>query len=972
MARSIPKVRDDSLYAPTLEGSSTSVITLGSAEWYTWLERSRSFRFETPHSAFTARREQRPGGWYWYAYRRRHGKLHIAYLGKPEELTIERLNAVASVLEGAKDGSEEARPGSQQATVNVSVQANHTTIIPFPPALSVADALTQPEPVLRGNLPIQLTSLVGLEPATATATALLRRAEVRLLSLIGTGGVGKTRLAIEVARELLEDFTDGIYFVALTPLPNPNLVLPTIAHTLSLKESGSEPVIDRLHQYLRHKHLLLVLDNFEHLMPAAPVVGELLTTCPKLKLLVTSREVLHLRAEQQFSVPPLELPDRKHVANVESLVQYPALDLFIQRARTVKHDFQLDTTNTQALAEICMHLDGLPLAIELAAARIKFLSPQALLARLDRRLHVLTGGARDLPLRQQTLRNTINWSYELLPAGEQQLFRRLSVFVGGCTLEAIEAVCAAFDDEVDHVLEAVASLIDKSLVQQTEQERAESRLVMLETIREYGLERLEASGEAEAMRRQHATYFLQVALESLPKMNSAEQAPWFKRLEADHDNMRTALRFTLESQEVQMGLRLAGVLASGFWISCNYESEGRRWIAQVLEQPGAEARTLARAQALRGLGLLIHVQGDCPEAQRVLEESVSIGREIGAAATFDLAGALHILAYVALLQGNPAYARELAEESLRLFQELGVAWGAGLALHHLGRAMLELGDLGAARSFLEESAHQFRIAGDSNLLRLAMNALGLVALHQEDYAAAQATFEEVLALPVARGETGYKKFTADALAYLGTVALRRGEYHRSLSYYQQSLVLNQEQAYQEGLIEDLAGLAEMASLLGQPERAARLLGAIEALREATGIRLSPLRQVEYERTLEGIRAQGDEAAFAAAWQEGRATPLEHLVAQAVEMNDASPTEPKPGEVCQEARSDRPASSSQKLTARQVEVLRLLAQGLTSAQIAEQLVIGLVTVNSHVRSIYSKLGVTSRATATRYALEQNLL
>jgi ATP/maltotriose-dependent transcriptional regulator MalT len=525
---------------------------------------------------------------------------------------------------------------------------------------------------------------------------------------------------------------------------------------------------------------------------------------------------------------------------------------------------------------------------------------------------------------------------------------------------------------VDHVLEAVASLIDKSLVQQTEQERAESRLVMLETIRGYGLERLEASGEAEAMRRQHATYFLQVALESLPKMNSAEQAPWFKRLEADHDNMRTALRFTLESQEVQMGLRLAGVLASGFWISCNYESEGRRWIAQVLEQPGAEARSLERAQALRGLGLLIHVQGDCPEAQRVLEESVSIGREIGAAATFDLAGALHILAYVALLQGNPAYARELAEESLRLFQELGVAWGAGLALHHLGRAMLELGDLGAARSFLEESTHQFRIAGDSNLLRLAMNALGLVALHQEDYAAAQATFEEVLALPVARGETGYKKFTADALAYLGTVALRRGEYHRSLSYYQQSLVLNHEQGYQEGLIEDLAGLAEMASLLGQPERAARLLGAIKALREATGIRLSPLRQVEYERTLEGIRAQGDEAAFAAAWQEGRATPLEHLVAQAVEMNDASPTEPKPGEVCQEARSDRPASSSQKLTARQVEVLRLLAQGLTSAQIAEQLVIGLVTVNSHVRSIYNKLGVTSRATATRYALEQNLL
>jgi predicted ATPase/DNA-binding CsgD family transcriptional regulator len=807
----------------------------------------------------------------------------------------------------------------------------------------------------------------------AAVCTLLRRKEIRLVTLTGTAGVGKTRLALEVAERLAYDFADGISQVSLASLSDPAFVMATIAHSIGVTRRGSQPILERLKTSLRVKQRLLLLDNFEHVITEAPLLVELLEACPGLKLLVTSREVLRLRAEHQCSVPPLVLPEDSDPPDDSSLAHVPAVNLFLQRAQAIQSDFHLTKGNAASIAQICIQLDGLPLAIELAAARIKVLAPEALLERLDRRLHILTGGARDLPLRQQTLRNTLSWSYELLPAGEQQLFRRLAVFVGGCELSAIEAVCAAFDNAVDHVLEAVTSLIDKSLLQQTEQERAASRLVMLETIREYGLERLEASGETEAVRRQHASFFLQVALESLPKMNSAEQATWFKRLEADHDNMRAALRFTLESQEVQMGLRLTGVLASGFWISCNYESEGRRWIAQMLEQPGAEARTLARAQALRGLGLLIHVQGDCLEAQRVLEESVSIGREIGAAAKLDLAGALHTLAYVALLQGNPAYARELAEESLRLFLELGVAWGVGLALHHLGRARLELGDPGVAYTLLEESAHQFRVAGDSNLLRLAMNALGLVALFQGDYVAAQTTFEEVLALPIAQGETGYKKFTADALAHLGTVALRRGEYHRSLSYYQQSLVLNQEQGYQEGLIEDLAGLAEMAGLLGQPERTARLLGAVEALREATGIRLSPLRQAEYERTLEVIRAQGDEAAFAAAWQEGHATPLEHLVAQAVEMNEASPTEPKPGEASQEeALSHRPARSSHELTAREVEVLSLLAQGLTSAQIAQQLVIGLVTVNSHVRSIYSKLGVTSRATATRYALEQNLL
>ena len=727
MVRRLPFVADQCLH---VSQELSDPILVDSEAWYSWLaaEQHQSFAFICQLGSFTVRRERRRQQWYWYLYHKQEGKLRKAYLGKTEEMSLERLNAVTAkmVVQGDLHADAHAR-------VLAPGRAAEGSNDPLATALHLNASFPGSGHVPAHPLPGHLTPLIGREQEVAAVCTLLRRKEIRLVTLTGTAGVGKTRLALEVAGRMVHDFADGIYLVSLASLSDPAFVIATIARSIGVTRRGSQPILDRLKTSLREKQRLLLLDNFEHVITEAPLLIELLEACPGLKLLVTSREVLRLRAEHQCFVPPLTLPDDSDLADNLSLTHVPAVHLFLQRAQAIQSDFHLTTGNATSIAQICIRLDGLPLAIELAAARIKVLAPQALLERLDRRLHVLTGGARDLPLRQQTLRNTISWSYELLPAGEQQLFRRLSVFVGGCSLEAIEAVCAAFDDEVDHVLEAVASLIDKSLVQQTEQESTESRLVMLETIREYGLERLEASGEAEVMRRQHATYFLQVALESLPKMNSAEQATWFKRLEADHDNMRAVLRFTLESQEVQMGLRLAGVLASGFWISCNYESEGRSWIAQVLEQPGAEARTLARAQALRGLGLLIHVQGDCPDAQRVLEESVSIGREIGAAAKLDLAGALHTLAYVALLQGNPAYARELAEESLRLFQELGVAWGVGLALHHLGRAMLELGDPGSARSFLEESSQQFRVAGDSNLLRLAMNALGLVALHQEDY-----------------------------------------------------------------------------------------------------------------------------------------------------------------------------------------------------------------------------------------------
>src|SRR5207237_170024 len=385
------------------------------------------------------------------------------------------------------------------------------------------------------NLPAQLTPLIGRAQEVAAACTLLRRPEVRLATLTGTGGIGKTRLALQVATDLLADFADGICFVSLAAVSDPDLVVATIAQTLGLKDSGGQPPLELLKTSLLEKCLLFLLDNFEQVAAAAPQLSELLGACPHLKLLVTSRAVLHLRGEHEFPVPPLALPDLTQLPESETLAQVAAVALFLQRAWATKPDLQLTAPTARAIAEICVQLDGLPLAIELAAARSKLLPPQALLARLGQRLAVLTSGAQDAPARQQTLRNTIAWSYNLLNAKAQQLFRRLSVFVGGCTLQAVETLCTSLEDGsgAEWILDGVASLLDKSLLQQTEQEGEEPRLLLLETIREYGLEALEASGEAEATRQVHAAYYLRLAQEAEPALVGPQQTRWLERLEQE-------------------------------------------------------------------------------------------------------------------------------------------------------------------------------------------------------------------------------------------------------------------------------------------------------------------------------------------------------------------------------------------------------------------------------------------------------
>ena len=474
----------------------------------------------------------------------------------------------------------------------------------------------------RNNLPLQPTPLVGREEEVAEVRDLLRGEATRLLTLTGPGGIGKTRLALQAAADLLDDFPDGTFFAPLATLTEAELFLPAVAETLGVRETGEQPLDESLKDYLSERQLLLMLDNFEQVLGAAPAVTELFAGAPGLKVLATSRAPLGLYGEHEFPVPPLSMPDLKRPPPLERLTQYEAVRLFVERARALKPDFEVNNESAPAVAEICVRLDGLPLAIELAAARIKMLPPKAMLQRLGNRLKLLTGGARDLPERQRTLRATIEWSHALLDEGEQLLFRRLAVFSGGRTLEAIEAICDAEGDLPVDTFEGVSSLLDKSLLGQEEGPGGEPRFVMLETVHEFAREKLQGSGEAEQIKRAHAQYFLTLAEEAHPELLGANQLQWLEKLEAEHDNMRAALSWALERKEAEVALRLGGALF-WFWSVRGYYSEGRRWLeeGQAMEGRGSPE---SRAMALAGAGALASQQGDLDRAQEACEEGLEL------------------------------------------------------------------------------------------------------------------------------------------------------------------------------------------------------------------------------------------------------------------------------------------------------------------------------------------------------------
>jgi len=688
------------------------------------------------------------------------------------------------------------------------------------------------------NLPAPVTPLIGREHEVDALRTRLMQDNTRLVTLVGPPGIGKTRLSLAVADDVRDCFDDGIFFVALAPVSDPDLVAPAVAQVLGLKETTHQAPLDRLSHYLRDKLILLVLDNFEQVIDAAPVVAKLLSACPMLKLLVTSRIALRIRAERQFLVPPLALPDLNRLPSIEQLLHTPAVALFVDRAEAVNPDFALTDMNAQSVAMICHRLDGLPLAIELIAARTAMMSPPSLLDRLHGNLLLRSDGLRDSDTRQKTLFNAIDWSYHLLTRDEQVLFAQLGIFVGGWTLAAAEAIGG------NEVLNELTSLVKKSLVVRHEQ-AGDVRFTLLEMIREYALERLSATGEADAIRRRYVDYCLSLVETAEPQLVRSDQKLWLDRLERDHDNLRAALDWLLECADLDRAARLCTALRH-FWVIRGHLSEGRRSVERVLRHGDAQTRLAAShtVRLLNAAGCLAYNHGDYAAAHSFFEDALarahSIGDQYGAAFALDGLGA------EAVNQDDRARALTFARESLALSQAIGDRWLSAVTLITLGELARLNGDYDDARQLYEQSLALLRQIGDKWFIALVLNNLGQVAQYQGRLAQAQAVHVE-------------------------------------------SLSLCEEVGNYRGIAFCLENSAGVAGLLGQCERAARLLGAAQALRDATHMaaETGTLDCLDYDRAVNVARAGLSETSFHAAWAAGRSMTLEQAIDYALEPAAAS-------------------------------------------------------------------------------------
>ncbi|HEX8474541.1 MAG TPA: tetratricopeptide repeat protein [Pyrinomonadaceae bacterium] len=699
------------------------------------------------------------------------------------------------------------------------------------------------------NLAWQLTPLVGRELEASEVVELLRDGSVRLATMTGVGGTGKTRLAQEVARRSLPYFADGVFFVELAAVNDAGLVASSIAQTFGVKEAGVGSLTDALKNYLREKQMLLVVDNFEQVTAAAPLLAELLSASTQLKILVTSRTLLHLSAEREFKVPPLAVPSSDAEVSAEELMQSEAPQLFVERARAVKPNFTLTDENARSVAEICARLDGLPLAIELAAARAKILSPQAISARLENRLKLLTGGARDLPARQRTMRGAIEWSYELLNEGEQALFRRLAVFADGFLIEAAEAILsgeqraasvggvqqnASALSPLTDVLDLITSLYDNNLLVQRERADGESRFRLLEVVREYALEVLQASGEGEALRENHARYFLALAEEAEPEFFGERGAKWLDRLEEEHDNLRAALSWSASS-DAETAINLVAALRS-FWTLHNHLTEGRRWLETALEL-GHAGPADVRFKLLHGLGQAALYHGDRETARRMYEQGLATGRAAG-------------------------NKRQIA-----------------LSHRGLGAVAKQQGDIAAARKFIEAGLRTSRELNDKFGIAVSLNALGDLARMEDDYALARPFFEEALAIS---RHLGNKEGVCGCLNNLGAVAYGEGDYEAARTHYAEALATAQELGDKVTISYSLDGFAALAAARGDAACATRLAGASQRLRESLGFETEPAESRFRNAYLNGLRRVLDEEAFASLYKQGRTLKTGEAIALALD------------------------------------------------------------------------------------------